>query len=143
MQSDLYDHQDGKSSEEKHSLLAPGTQPPLTAETVAQPPLTAETAMADEHEPSELVVTPDKPPPAVMKVPPHSPQHILDAAHHSPLSSAPQRCHSVSFCQSSIQFASPENDDTSDDQLCLQLMVVSEEESQRGDEGTTELVLSK
>ena len=123
--------------EERHLLLAPETQPPLTAETVAP---TNSSIMAVEHVPSELVVTADKPPPAAMKVPP---QHTVDAAHHSPLSSAPQRCHSVSFCQSCIQFASPENDDTSDDQLCLQLMVVSEEESQRGDEGTTELVLSK
>ena len=71
------------------------------------------------------------------------PQHTLDAAHHSPLSSAPQRCHCVSFCQSCIQFESPENDDTGDDQLCLRLMVVPEDESQRGHEGTTELVLSK
>ena len=122
--------------EEKHLLLAPETQP-TTAETVAP---TNSSIMADEHLPSELIVTADKPPPAAMKEPP---QHTLDAAHHSPLSSAPQRCHCVSFCQSCIQFASPENDDTDDGQLCLRLMVVPEEESQRGDEGTTELVLSK
>ena len=122
--------------EEKHLLLAPETQP-TTAETVAP---TNSSILADEHLPSELVVTADKPPPAAMKVPP---QHTLDAAHHSPLSSAPQRCHGVSFCQSCIQFESPENDDTGDDQLCLWLMVVPEDESQRGHEGTTELVCSK
>ena len=122
--------------EEKHLLLAPETQP-TTAETVAP---TNSSILADEHLPSELVVTADKPPPAAMKVPP---QHTLDAAHHSPLSSAPQRCHGVSFFQSCTQFKSPENDDTGDGRLCLQSMVVPEEESQRGREGTAELVLSK
>ena len=125
-------------------LLAPETQP-TTAETVAP---TNSSIMADEHVPSELVVTADKPPPAVMKVPPPAvmkepPQHTVDAAHHSPLSSAPQRCHGVSFFQSCTQFKSPENDDTGDGRLCLQSMVVPEEESQRGREGTAELVLSK
>ena len=52
-------------SEERHLLLAPETQPPFTAETVAP---TNSSIMAVEHVPSELVVTPDKPPPAAMKV---------------------------------------------------------------------------
>ena len=91
-----------------------------------------------EHEASELVITPDKLPPAWMKIPP---PHTMDAAHNSLLSSAaPQRCHYVSFCQSCIRFVSPQNDDTADGQLCLQLMVVPENESQRGHEGTTALV---
>ena len=127
-------------AEEKHLLLAPETQPPLTAETVAS---TNSSIMADEHVPSELVITADKPPPAAMNVPPHSPQHTVNAAHHSPLSSAPQRCHCVSFCQSCIQFESPKNYGTGDDQLCLRLTVVPKEESQREHEGTTALVFSK
>ena len=130
---------------------APETQPPLTAETVAAEAVAATNSsiMADEHVPSQLVITADKPPPAVMQVAPHSPQHTVNDAHYSPLSSAPQRCHCVSFCcfcrfcQSCIQCASRENNDTADGQLRLWSMVVHEDESQRGHEGTTALVFSK
>ena len=118
---------------DQHLLLVPETQPPLTAETVAP---TNSSIMADE-----LVTTADKPPPTAMNIPPHSPQHTVNAAHHSeccsplsPFSSSSE----MPLCQLPISKQSE-----SDDQLGLQLMVVPEKDSQREDEGTTAPVFRK